>query len=140
MNIELSFEFIAAAIVIFIFTVVILAVLVKKLPKRLNKKRYKKSWDEIVGYCKDKEQWQKAIESADDLVYKALKDRRFKGSTRGEKMVSAQDEFSENDRLWGAHNIYKKLQDEDQEVDLDSELVKECLSSYGSALKDLGAL
>jgi hypothetical protein len=140
MNVELSFEFIMLSIVIFLSVVAIAIIVIKKLPRRFNKKYYDKKWNEIVSYCKNKEDWPKAIESADDLVYKALKDRRFKGSTRGAKMVSAQDEFSENDRLWGAHNIYKKLLDEDQEVDLGTDIVKECLSAYGSALKDLGAL
>jgi hypothetical protein len=140
MNVELTFEFIFLAAVIFLTVVAITIIVIKKLPKKFKTKYYEKKWKEVVGYCKAKDDWPKAIEGADDLVYKALKDRRFKGSTRGEKMVAAQDEFSENDRLWSAHNVFKKLQDEDQEVDLDSEIVKECLSAYGSALKDLGAL
>lgn len=80
-----------------------------------------------------------AIIEADKLLDLALTRRRFKGNSMGERLVSAQRTFSDNDGVWFAHNLSKKLL-----VDRSSKLkeidVKDALVCFRQALRDLGAL
>lgn len=130
-------------IVVIIFVIVISGViafgLFKKLPKRLNKQRYVKRWRVIQGLCKDKASWRDAVISADKLLDRALKQRKFKGKSPGERLVSAQRKFSNNDDVWTAHNLYKRLMTNPKAQPKETE-VKKALTSFRQALRDLGAL
>lgn len=117
----------------------------KLIPFRGPKKRIKRTskfiseWKELQGLCKDKETWPDALQAADILLIKALKKRRFKGKTLGERLVKAQRYITDNDDIWDAHNLVKKLT-ADVTIKLKESDVKEALISYREALKDLGAL
>ena len=117
----------------------------KIIPFRGPKKRIKRTskfisgWKELQGLCKDKETWADALQSADVLLNKALKKRRFKGKTLGERLVKAQRYITDNDDIWDAHNLVKKLT-ADATLRLKESEVKEALISFREALKDLGAL
>ncbi len=110
-----------------------------KIPKRLNQKKYVAKWRELQGHCKDKTCWKDAIILADKLLDSALKQRKFKGKTPGERLVSAQRKFTNNDGVWYAHNLFKKL---NTNVDLQpkEEDTKRALNNFRQALRDLGAL
>jgi hypothetical protein len=68
----------------------------------------------------------------------ALKKRRFKGKTMGERLVAAQNSISDNDLVWTAHNMAKRLA-EVPDLKLKEKDVKLALIGFRQALKDLGA-
>lgn len=116
----------------------LLVVLVKK-PKRLKVDIFTDQWRELQSYCRHKERWPDALREADKLLDKALKKRKFKGKTMGERMVSAQRTFTDNDAAWFAHNVQKKLMN-DPNFKLRESDVKDALVGFRQALRDLGAL
>jgi len=111
----------------------------RKIPKRLKSDNFAKQWKDLQTLCKDRKTWPEALTKADNLLDKALKKRKFKGKTMGERMVSAQKVFTDNDGIWFAHNLYKKIASEElsrlKEID-----VKGALIAYRQALRDVGAL
>jgi len=73
------------------------------------------------------------------LLEKALKKRKYKGKTMGAMMVSAQKIFTDNDGVWFAHNLYKKVS-AGQIKNIKEDDIKDALIAYRQALRDLGAL
>lgn len=128
-------------LVIFVVIVALLAVFVLhiKIPKRLKTDNFAKQWKELQAYCKDRSTWPQALTEADQLLDKALKKRRYKGKTMGERMVSAQKVFTDNDAVWFAHNLYKKVNSEEIKRLKESD-VKDALVGFRQALRDIGAL
>lgn len=96
-------------------------------------------WKDLQKFCANKETWSKAIIASDELLNKALKKRRFKGKSMGERLVSAQRSLSDNDGIWSSHNLSKKLKT-DGNVRLREKQVKQALINFRQALKDVGAL
>ena len=135
MRIDLIIGAVAAVIVI----LGVLYIVYKKVPKKLKVDQFVDDWKQLQGYCKDKATWPEAVQAADKLLDKALKKRRFKGKRMGERMVSAQRMITDNDRLWFAHNLAKKLIT-DPALKLKEADVKTALVGFRQALKDLGAL
>ena len=129
------------AVVIFIVVVVLLTVFVLhiKIPKRLKTDNFTEQWKELQAHCKDRSMWPQALTEADQLLDKALKKRRFKGKTMGERMVSAHKVFTDNDAVWFAHNLYKKVKSEEIKRLKESD-VKDALVGFRQALRDIGAL
>ncbi len=111
----------------------------KRLPRKLKTDSFMTQWKELQGYCKQKDTWPKALEEADRLLDEALKKRKFKGKSMGERMVSAQKIISNNDAMWYAHNLYKKII-EAPKTRLKENDVKAALIGFRGALKDIGAL
>lgn len=110
-----------------------------KRPKQLKVDRFLASWRELQGYCRDKSTWPTAITQADKLVDIALKKRKLKGKTMGERMVSAQRLFTDNDAIWFAHNLSKKITGQ-ADIKLNEADVKTALQGFRQALRDIGAL
>ena len=116
-----------------------------KIPFRGPKKRIRKinsfvtKWHDLQMYCRDKSTWEKALKEADKLLDKALKKRRFKGKSMGERLMNAQRYINDNDDTWAAHNLVKKLS-ADAPIKLRETDVKEALVGFRQALRDLGAL
>lgn len=110
-----------------------------KLPKRLKVNRFVARWKELQGYCRDQATWPQAITEADKLLDAALKKRKLKGKSMGERLVDAQRLFSYNDEVWFAHNLAKKLND-NADFKLKETDVKEALIGFRQALRDIGAL
>ena len=111
----------------------------RRMPKKLKTDQFVCDWKELQGYCRDKATWPQAIADADNLVDKALKKRKYKGKRMGERMVSAQRDISDNDRLWFAHNLAKKINAEPKHRLKEAD-VKNALLGFRQALRDLGAL
>ena len=122
-----------------LFIIGILFYLRWKLPYRLKIKHFLGDWKDLQELCRDKSTWKLAIIDADKLVEKALKKRKYKGKSMGERMVDAQRVFTDNPGLWAAHNLCKKIVSNPKRV-LSESIVKKALISYRQALKDLGAL
>lgn len=118
---------------------VVLLFIYKRIPKKLNSEKFFDDWKELQGFCRDKNTWSQAVIDADKLLDKALKRRKFKGKRMGERMVSAQRMISNNDQLWFAHNLAKKVI-ADPAMKLKEADVKLALIGFRQALKDLGAL
>jgi hypothetical protein len=121
------------------FMVIFSRLVMKKVPRKLKEDKFQAKWQELQSFCKDKATWPDAILAADKLLDEALTKRRFKGKNMGEKLVSAQKIFSNNDDVWFSHKLSKKIQ-EDPTLKLKEADVKDALLSLRQALKDLGAL
>lgn len=117
----------------------LLGILAVKVPKRLKLNHFTDQWIKLQKLCKDKSTWPAALESADKLLDNALKKRKFKGKTTGERMVSAQRTFTDNDGVWFAHNLYKKVRS-NPEFKLRESDMKDALTAFRQALRDMGAL
>lgn len=139
----MSPEVIIALIGFVIVGLTILFIVIKmgmrRAPLKPRKKTYNARWKELQKYYKTKDTWPQAINTADKLLDKALIKKGFKGKSMGERLVSAQRTFTDNDSLWYSHKLSKKLR-ENPELKLKEKEVKEALIGFRQALKDLGAL
>lgn len=122
-----------------VFLVIFGTFIYRRIPKKLKVEQFIGDWKELQTYCRDKATWPQAIADADKLLDKALKRRKFKGKSMGERMVSAQRSVTDNDRLWFAHNLAKKVIS-DPKTKLKEADVKTALIGFRQALKDIGAL
>ena len=130
--------------IIFIASVVLVSIstglfIYRKLPKRLKHDKFKSNWKDIQKLCADKESWKKAVIDADNLLEKALKRKKIKGTSTGERLVSAQNILTNNDGVWFGHKLRTKLES-DPEAKVSQDETKKALLGIGQALKDLGAL
>lgn len=119
--------------------VILLFVVYRAFRKRKNPNRFRDNWQELQKYLASKETWPLAVITADKLLDEALKKKRLKGKSMGERLVSAQRELTDNDSVWYAHNLAKKLVEE-VPLKLRQADVKKSLIGVGQALKDLGVL
>lgn len=109
------------------------------VPKRLKQDKFMRRWQDLQKQLRDPSQWAEALLRADGLLDEALRKRKFKGGSMGERMVSAQRFFSNNDDIWFAHNLAKKLK-VTEDMKLKENNVKDALVAFRQALRDLGAL
>lgn len=112
----------------------------KFLPRRkINQDKFKQQWLELQKLCANKDTWALAVINADRLLDEALKKKRLKGKSMGERLVEAQRSLTDNDAVWFAHNLSKKLL-EDKAPRLRESDIKKSLVGIRQALRDLGAL
>lgn len=138
MSIVTSTTIMVAAVV----AIVLLAVgvwFVRRRPKKLNLAEFQEQWKSAQGLCAKQETWPLAIINADKLLDEALKKKKYKGKTMGERMVSAQRDITDNDSLWFGHKLRNKLVHEEMKK-LKKKDVMTALIGFREALKDLGAL
>lgn len=128
-----------AGLVVLIVLVSITAIVLKKRPKKINQEEYIDRWREIQSCCRSKKSWPQAVTEADKLLDEVLKKQKFSGKSMGERMVSAQRSFSDNDLLWFAHNLSKKI-NENSKGRLREADVKDALIGFRTALRDLNVL
>ncbi len=115
------------------------ATLYRRKPKKINTDLCTVRWQELQKNCSDKKNWHVAVTEADRLLDDVLKRRHYKGKTTGERLVSAQHDFSNNESLWFGHKLYNRIKD-DGLVKLTKKDTLEALGGFRQALKDLGAL
>jgi hypothetical protein len=125
-----------AVLVLFGLAVIILR---RRRPQTLDSKYYQNEWKVIEKKLPKKDLWALAIIDADKLLDHALKARRYKGKTMGERLVSAQHDLTDNGAIWFAHKLRNKLVHE-KTPKLTQRDVKNALLGLRGALKDLGAL
>lgn len=135
----MTFTMIVVLVLVVFFVLIFGVVAHKRVPRRLKSDKFSAEWKDLQGLCKDKSTWPDAIMRADALFDAALKKRRFKGKRMGERMVAAQRKINNNDQLWFAHNLAKKII-ADPKVRLKEQDVKAALIGFRQALKDIGAL
>lgn len=115
--------------------------ILRRPKKRIRKtEKFATRWKALQDQCRDKTMWQDVLIEADRLLDLALKKRKFRGKSMGERLVNAQRFITDNDDIWDAHNLVKRLIDDPAKVRLREGDVKEALISFREALKDLGAL
>lgn len=136
-------NFDATTIAAIIAVVVLLAVVLgagflRFRPRSLKHEYFQRKWQDAQKLCKDKTTWPLAVINADKLLDEALKKRKFKGKTMGERLVSAQRELSNNDGVWFGHKLRNRVVHE--ETKLKEGDVKKALVGLRQALKDVGAL
>lgn len=138
-NYNLGLEELAAVIITTVLVLIIIIFIIVKTIWRPKKDFFMNEWKKLQQRCSDKSQWPTAIVEADELLDKALKKRKVKGKTMGERLVSAQKVFSDNDGAWYGHKLRKKLEEQPSTV-LRKDDVKRALLGLGQALKDLEVL
>jgi hypothetical protein len=132
-------ETIIMVIAVAVIVITLVGVVYRRLPKRLKPDYFLMKWRDLQGLCAHKDAWPQAIIAADDLLYEALKKRRYKGKNMGERLAAAQHELTDNDAIWTAHNLYKKIKNKEKTRLRENE-VKKALMGFRQALKDIGAL
>ncbi len=135
----MSTELIIAIIGAGLATLGLITFFARRPRKDLNREYFKGKWKELQKGLAKPETWPMAIIQADNLLDEALKKRRFKGKTMGERLVSAQKSLSDNDTAWFAHKLRNKLVHE-VDVKLTQKEVQKALMGLRQALRDLGAL
>ncbi len=110
-----------------------------KRPVTLKTEYYQARWRELQKLLRNKDRWDVALIEADNLLDIALKKKRIRGGSMGERLVKAQRLFTENDSVWAAHKLRKQIESE-PEFKLTEKDLKNALIALRQALKDLGAL
>lgn len=124
---------------VLILVLVVVAGILSRRPRKMNTTYYAEKWLELQKLLKDQATWPLAIIDADKLLDKALKERKYKGKSMGERLVAAQRDIQDNDDVWFGHKLRNKLVHE-QDIKLRERDVKDALLGIKHALKDLGAL
>ena len=109
------------------------------LRRRVKPEQFKAKWIALQKLCANRDTWAQAVINADKLLDEALKKRRFKGKSMGERLVKAQRQLTDNDAVWFAHNYAKKLI-EGSVNKLREADIKRALVGYRQALRDLEVL
>lgn len=113
----------------------------RRHPKKLNQADFTERWKALQRHCATRKTWPQAIVEADDLLDEALKRRRFKGKTTGERLVAAQHQLSDNEIIWLGHKLRNRIVHEGLDVrTLKKKEVVIALAGFRQALRDLGAL
>lgn len=119
---------------------VILAVVARRRPRRLDVTVFTRQWLEVQTLCHGTgKTWPIAIVNADKLLDEALKQSKIRGKTMGERLVSAQRRLTNNDGVWFGHKLRNKVVHEEI-ARLYRRDVQTALRGFQQALKDLGAL
>ena len=127
------------AVIILLLLVFGVSFALKRKPGKLNQAYFQKRWQDAQALCGNQNTWPLAVINADKLLDDALKKRKYKGKTMGERLVAAQHDLKQNDEVWFGHKLRNKLVHEDL-TRLKKKDVIEALMGFRSALKDLGAL
>lgn len=135
-----SSEIMAGAATLFAAVAVVSVLLfVRRRPRKLDAAYFARRWKELQGLLKDKTTWRQAVIEADDLLETALKKKKVRGKSTGERMVHIQRQFTDNDNAWYGHKLRRQIDAEPQKRPTQKE-VKNALVGIRQALKDIGAL
>lgn len=135
----MSPEFIILVGIAALIMLIISAMLFRRLPRKLKPDYFLSEWRKLQSQLPDKNQWAQAIIEADQLLDEALKKRRVKGKTMGERLVNVQKEFVDNDSVWFGHKLSVKLKN-NPDIAVRKHDVKRALLGLQQGLKDMGAL
>jgi len=113
--------------------------LIPRRHRKVNVKDFTERWQILQKHCATRKTWPDALAEADALLDRALKQRRFKGKTLGERLVAAQHDLTSNDTVWFSHKFCNQMVDMDVRK-LKKEDVARALAGVRQALRDLGAL
>ncbi len=130
-------------IVVLVVALIVLALigLASQAGSSLNKDEYRSNWLVIENNFKsdNESSYQVAVFEADKLLDKALRERKVKGETMGERMKSAQGVWKNANLVWNAHKLRNKLAHESG-FKLRYKDAAQALKGFKQGLKDLGAI
>jgi|SRR5579859_6809632 len=135
----MTIGFLVAGIILGIVALYLVSRFGKKFRRPLNKEYFEAQWLELLARVTTPDGMILAVIDGDKLLDEALLKCGYKGKTMGERMVSAQKTFSNNDSAWFAHKLRNRLVHE-QGVRLRQSDAKNALAGIRQGLKDLGAL
>lgn len=122
-----------------VLSLILLVLIVRRLPKRMKSKKFVQKWRALQKKCTDESKWPEVLKEADMLLDEALRRKRIKGKTTGERMVEAGKYFTDKESVWFAHKLRKRYEANPQ-AKLTKEQMKKALLGLLQALKDLGAV
>ena len=137
---ELSLILVLAAIII-LGAALFALMSSQKSGHKLNVEKYQVKYLEIENSMirDEPSSYHLAVLNADKLVDQALRDRRVRGETMGERMKNARTLFSNNDGVWFAHKLRNHVA-HDSDVNISYNDAATALMHFKKALRDLGAL
>ena len=135
----MSIEFFIAVIGAGLALLGLITFVAKRPRKDLDRTYFNNKWKELQKGLSKPESWPMAVIQADSLLDEALKKRKFKGKTMGERLVAAQKSLSDNDAVWFAHKLRNKIVHE-VDVQVNKKDVQRSLVGMRQALRDLGAI
>lgn len=120
---------------------IIVITLTKRGPVGLDVERYRSKWLQIESSLKRDEpsSYHLAVLNADKLLDQALKERRIKGETMGERMKTAKASWSNANAVWTAHKLRNQIAHE-SDVQVGYDDARRALAGFKQALKDIGAI
>ena len=132
--------FMIGILVVGILLIVVIT-LTKRSPAGLDIERYRSKWLQIESSLKRDEQasYHLAVLNADKLLDQALKERRIKGDTMGERMKTAKTTWSNANAVWAAHKLRNQIAHE-SDVQVSYDDARRALAGFKQALKDMGAI
>lgn len=131
--------FLVGAIAFGIIMLLVVTLLSRRHPRKLNHDYFQKQWLELLARVKTPEGMLLAIVDADKLLDEALKKRGFRGKTMGGRLVAAQRSLSNNDSAWYAHKLRNRIVHESS-IRLKKREAQSALAGFKQGLIDLGAL
>jgi len=134
------FAFLAGVLIVGILLIVVI-VITKKGPAPLAVEKYRMRWLAIEKQLNRDEtsSLHIAVLNADKLLDQALRDRRIRGDTMGERMKTAKSTWSNANAVWSAHKLRNQIAHE-SDVRVTYEDARRALSAFKQALKDIGAI
>lgn len=127
------------AIIIAGISILVLVGYVSQNSPELDKTPFRDAWKKVAEKAQHEMTWELAIVNADKLLDAALKKKGYKGSTMGERLISAKKVLSNRNSVWEAHKLRNRIVHEEN-VRLNEARVYEALKGFEIALKDVGAL
>lgn len=127
------------SIIIAGIALLVLIAYVSQNSKEIDKTAISESWNTVIRKAQSEATWDSAIIHADRLLDSVLKARGYKGSTMGERLVSAKKVLSNRNTVWEAHKLRNKIV-HDESVNLSNARVVDALRGFETALKDLEAI
>ncbi len=118
---------------------ILLIVVAIKFARRLRGDHFTRKWKSLQKKLPNRQGWRQAIIEADDLLDDALRKKKFKGKTTGERMVNAQKIFTDNDGVWYGHKLRRKI-DKNQDYVPKKQEMRKALLGLRVGLKDIGAM
>lgn len=128
-------------ILIIAVLLMVVMTLTKKSQPQLDVNKYRIKWLAIEQQLKKNEpsSYQLAVLNADKLLDQAMRERKIKGETMGERMKAANTSWSNANAVWTAHKLRNQIAHEtDPQVSYDT--ARRALTGFKQALKDMGAI
>lgn len=132
-----SISTIIIIIVIAVVLLVLINLIVRPSAPGIDKEHFKNEWKDILNLAKDTKSRPLSIVHADKLLDQALKQSGYAGNTMAERLVSAKNNITNKESIWQAHKLRNKIVHETAFEPNDGQ-VKQAISAYHKALKDLG--
>jgi hypothetical protein len=102
----------------------------------ISRPYFKNEWNDILKMMQDPKMGQMSIIQADKLLDEALKCCGYRGTTMGERLVSAKHVLKHRDNVWSAHKLRNKLVHESM-AEPSAKDVQRALKGYQQAFNDL---